>query len=543
MSTIASLFAHTLKEIGVRYVFGVPSGNMIDYIEALRLEKDIDFILTGHEAAAAFMAAVTGRLSGVPGVCMATFGPGATNLSTGVGCAQLDRAPLLAFTDEMPDKLLNRTAQMSINHQQLFFPITKWTVRGSRQNLDDTILKAACIARHEQPGAVHVGLPAGIGRLSPLDSNEGVDYLCVEKKRWAPVPRDQWGKVFPLVLQSKYPVLAVGLSAARTGLQNEIQQLAERLQCPVVLTPMAKGMLNEEHDFYAGVLAHACSNQVARVYKQADLVIGIGYDPVELNYEDWMPAVPLIHVDAEPTEVDTDSIPELINITGKLEDAVHVLLEGKLSAKSWDVAFLKANRDEIFDQLTPTEEEWGPRAVVHDLRKILPPNGILTLDVGAHLHLVGQQWRTPSPKKLLMTNGWSSMGFAIPAANAAKLNCPEVLVVALMGDGGFRMMVGELATARRLNLKVVFVVICDQSLSLIRIKQAKKGFNSVYGTSLAETESGSASYYFGVPVIAVAGREEYRQALEKAFAQEGPVVIEAYVDGQEYDRLVLPELK
>jgi acetolactate synthase-1/2/3 large subunit len=142
MSTVAQQFARTLKEIGVRYVFGVPSGNMIDYIEALRLEDGIDFVLVGHESTAAFMAGVYGRLTGIPGVCFGTFGPGATNLTTGVGSAFLDRFPMLAFTDEMPDHLLSRTVQMNIDHQQLFAPITKWTTRLKSDNINENNFKS-----------------------------------------------------------------------------------------------------------------------------------------------------------------------------------------------------------------------------------------------------------------------------------------------------------------------------------------------------------------------------------------------------------------
>jgi acetolactate synthase-1/2/3 large subunit len=185
------------------------------------------------------------------------------------------------------------------------------------------------------------------------------------------------------------------------------------------------------------------------------------------------------------------------------------------------------------------ENSFGPLAVVAGLRKMLPNNGILTVDVGAHLHLVGQMWRTPEPQKLIMTNGWSSMGFAIPAALAAKLCHPNLPVAALMGDEGFLMMVGELATAKRLNLKIVFVVIYDGSLSLIHIKQKKKQFDSNYGTNLNEMPEIPTNHYFGVPVIRAINLKEYQMALEEAFSLNGPVVIEAVVDGSEYEDLVL----
>ncbi|WP_319591321.1 thiamine pyrophosphate-binding protein [uncultured Draconibacterium sp.] len=539
MSTVAEVFAHTLKEIGVRYVFGVPSGNMIDYVEALRKEEGIDFILVGHEATAAFMAGVCGRLTGVPGACFATFGPGATNLSTGVGGAQLDRFPLLAFTDEMPDDLLKRTVQMNINHQELFFSITKWTTRLNQNNVEEIILKGAGIATDDTPGAVHIGIPAGIGRNQVQKVKAEVDYLRLEKKRWSPLVADQIAKVAKLIQTSKKLVLAVGLSAVHAQVSKQIIELAEKLQVPVVLTPMAKGLFPEDHPLYAGVLFHALSNEVAKVYSQADLVIGIGYDPVEFNYEDWMPEVPLIHIDGQEADVATGQIPEVFNVIGALEVAINELLKLDINPKSWDILFLEANKQQIFRKLTPKTGSFGPLAVVDELRKVLPGEGILTVDVGAHLHLVGQQWRTPKPEKLLLTNGWSSMGFAIPAALAAKLCNPDLPVVALMGDGGFLMMAGELATAKRLNLNIVFVVIYDDSLSLISIKQDKKNFDTSYGTDLNLLDGEPTNHYFGVPVVRATNSEEYKNALTKAFAADGPLVIEAVVSSKEYDELVL----
>jgi acetolactate synthase-1/2/3 large subunit len=543
MPNVAQIFAHTLKEIGVRFVFGVPSGNMIDYIEALRQENEIDFILVGHEATAAFMADVCGRLSGVPGVCFATFGPGATNLSTGVGGAFLDRSPLIAFTDEMPDHLLNRTVQMNINHQQLFFPITKWTTRVNAENIEGIILKAAGIAHSETPGPVHIGVPVGIG-LQKIDKiNRSVDYLRLEKKKWSPIVAGQIAKIAALLTKSKKPVLAVGLSAVREEVNGLLIQLADKFQIPVVLTPMAKGMFPENHPLYAGVLFHALSDIVAETYRQADLVLGLGYDPVEFNYEDWMPNVPLIHFDTKEADVDTSKIREVLNVVGSLENSLEELLKMEMPVKKWELEILQERKFRLIQKLTPEPDSFGPLAVVDELRKILPQEGILTVDVGAHLHLVGQQWQTPAPQKLLMTNGWSSMGFAIPAALAAKLCHPELPVVALMGDGGFLMMLGELASAKRLNLKIVFVVLYDTSLSLIRIKQAKKDFDPSYGTELNELPEEPTNHYFGVPVIRASDSISYNEALKYAFDFDGPIVIEAVVDASEYDGLVLKSNK
>lgn len=189
--------------------------------------------------------------------------------------------------------------------------------------------------------------------------------------------------------------------------------------------------------------------------------------------------------------------------------------------------------------MQPRKNSFGPLAAVHDLREFLPDQGILTVDVGAHLHLIGQKWITPAPHKLLMTNGWSAMGFALPAALSAKLCHPELPVVAIMGDGGFLMTCGELATAKRLNLSIVFVVLVDGSLVLIRMKQEKKEFDSSYGTELNGRTEEPTNHYFGVPVVRVNNRISYQKALNDSLEINGPLVIEAIIESSEYDELVL----
>lgn len=539
MTTVAQKFAHTLREIGVRYVFGVPSGNMTDYIEALRIEKGIDFILTGHESAAAFMAGVCGRLTGVPGACFATFGPGATNLATGVGGALLDRFPLIAFTDEMPGHLLKRKVQMNIDHQQLFFPLTKWTSRASKDNMEEMILKAAGIATDGVPGPVHIGVPAGIGQKQVSSAPAEVDYLRLEKKRWAPLVPEQLQKAKRIFEKSNRPLFVVGRAAVQAGVKKQLQELSEKFRIPVVLTPMAKGMFPEDHELYTGVLFHALSDIVAKTYNEADLIIGIGYDPVEFNYEEWMPPVPLIHIDSEEADIDKNQYPNTYNVVGNIENALAELSEFLSAENIWNHRSIRKRKEEMFARLAPVNTVFSPRSVVKTLRSKLPPEGILTVDVGAHLHLIGQQWKTPEPEKLLITNGWSSMGFAIPAALAAKLCRPELPVAALMGDGGFAMMAGELATAKRLNLKIVFVVIYDDSLSLISIKQRKKGFSAGYGTRLGILTEKPANHCFGVPVLRAANMQEFSAALDKAFTSAGPAVVEAVSDGNEYKDLLL----
>ena len=535
MATVAQKMAASLKSIGIRYVFGVPSGNFVDYMAAINATDGLEFVLVSNEASGGFMADACWRLTGSMAACFGTFGPGACNLTTGICCGYLDRSPMLALTGEMTDQMRSRTTQMNIDHQALFEPITKWTTRLDPERVAETVSRAASIAASEVPGPVHIGIPAGDTALRTSGSQR------TAKISQEPVPvadhsvLDRMETVFA---KSERPILALGLTSVRADVKQLVKKIVERYKLPVVLTPMAKGMLSENHPSYAGVLAHALSDHVAQTHQQCDLVIGIGYDPVEINYEDWMPAVPLLNIDTVPADLDTRRYLLACDVVGRLTPSLERLLAVGVGNKQWDLDELAQRRRKMFDRLHPSADVFDPRTVLADLRKSLPEDGIMACDVGAHLHLIGQQWPTPAPELQLMTNGCSSMGYAIPAAVAAKLCRPEREVCCVVGDGGFLMMAGEMATAMRLGQRVVFILMLDKSLSLIRLKQENKGY-PIYGTPLHGTGYTSASTYFGVPVLFAGNRAEYTLALERAFNAKGPVIIEVCIHSESYDKLIL----
>lgn len=533
--TVATVFVEALRELGVEYVFGVPSGGWVDYMEALRLADGIEFILTTHEGAAGMMADVCGRLTGKPGACFGTFGPGATNLATGVGGALLDRSPMLAFTDEMPAPMRGRTTQMGIDHQALFRPLTKKTTRLRADAVKSVLFDAARIALDGRPGPVHVGLPVGMSAQKA--GRESVHFTPPK----GPPPADSalLSRAAELFAKARKPILAVGLGAVQAKLQREIQALSEKHKLPVVLTPMAKGMLAEDHPSYAGVLFHALSDKVGITHQQADLVLAVGYDPVEFNYESWMPkSAPLISFDVEPADIDRDSYVLAVDAVGDIGASLSAILALKPVANDWDLAAMAERRSAMFEKLRPSNEGFGPKGALAVLREVLPDDGIMTCDVGAHTHLIGQMWQTPAPGLQIMSNGWSTMGFGLPAAIAAKLNFPEKSVCTVVGDGGFLMTAGELATALRHDVRIVILLLTDNDLALIRIKQQKKG-NPIYGTPVRARGTIGGESIFGVPVRCARDAVELRKELEAAFALDGPVIVEAVVDSREYDDVVL----
>lgn len=535
MATVAEKLIRSLKDVGVRWIFGVPSGSWVDYMAVVEQESGIEFVLVSNEASGGFMADACWRLTGQMAACFGTFGPGACNLSTGVCCGYLDRSPMIALTDEMDDRMVARTAQMNIDHQKLFAPITKTTVRLDPSRVEGMVYDLAGTAAGEVPGPVHIGLPAGGTALMEAGEQEA-SLLSVQ-----PLVKPEAGQVEEMVSlfnRSARPILALGLSAVRHEVRSLVKAIAEKFSIPVVLTPMAKGLLPESHPCYAGVLAHALSDTVAQTHQKADLVVGIGYDPVEINYEDWMPPVPLVHVDTVPADIDTGKYPSVCNPTGDLSVSLSRLLETDAEPKTWDMERLARHRMAMFARLQPSADQFSTLTVLMTLRSLLLDDGIMTCDVGAHLHLIGQQWRTPAPELQLMTNGCSSMGYAIPAAIAAKMCRPEREVACVVGDGGLLMMAGEMATAMRLGRRIVFVVITDRYLSLIRIKQEKKGYRRT-GTPLFEEHCPLADSLFGVPVLPADSEKTIHAALREAFSREGPTIVEAFVSSESYDHLIL----
>jgi acetolactate synthase-1/2/3 large subunit len=527
--TVAEYIADQLFKNGVRYVFGIPGGPSIPYMEAFR-SAGIDFILTSNEAAAGIMADVTARLTGVPGVCHATFGPGAANMTTGAGGALLDRSSVIIFTSEMDDKMINRTAQMNIDHQKLFESVTKATFRLTPDNAAEVIQKAFKICREEYPGPVHIGLPSDIA------GNEVAEASGYAAKTETGVYHNDIDGIMSVLEKSRKPLLAVGLTSARYGIGSMLTGFLEKFRLPVVLTPMAKGLLTEDHPCYAGVLFHALSDYLEDIYEETDLVIGVGYDPVEYNYESWMPDVPLIHFGTK--ETDLPLLDNVMQFTGTPDQWFSILNRLDHSSIIFDKTSLQSVRDETAAVFKGFTDHFGPVTALKVLQEELPEDAILTVDVGSHLHLAGQFWKTSGRQNIIMTNGWSGMGFGMPASLAAKIINPEKTVVCVTGDGGFLMMAGEIITSRRYNLPVITVVLSDGELNLIKLKQSWQNL-SPYATSLYSGDLFDSEMFFGIEVFLADSDESMRTAINDALKINKPVIINARIDPEDYKWLVV----
>jgi acetolactate synthase-1/2/3 large subunit len=526
----AELIVKLLEERGVRWVFGIPSGPVLGLIEALR-HSSIDYVLTANESSAGFMATTIGQLTGVPGVCVATVGPGATNLTTGVGAAWLDRAPVLAVTCNVPSAWLERRIQMRIDHHALFRPLTKATFTARSDDLAATLTTALDLACAEPPGPVHLDLPDDVG-----EAMAGASTLAA----YSPPPPvgdldAALAQLAEALAASRRPLLLTGLSLTRGRSAAQLLRFVERHNLPFVSTLHAKGMLPESHANWAGVLGRARRTDVQAFVDRADLIVTVGYDVIEINYEEWIGATAVIHLDREPADVGP-SVRMALNAALDLDRLIARLDELPPTNSDWTAGEIEGHRTALDRALRPACSGLGPHQVIDLVREQLPSDGILAYDVGAHTHQIATQWRTDRPGTCLATNGWSSMGYGMPAAYAAKLVHPERSVIGVVGDGGFQMTVGELALARRLNLAVPIVVLNDGWLGLMKVKQERKAY-PLAGIHLGDPVP-SPAHYFGVPCRPASDVTELAAALEWARHLGGPSVIEAFIDVEPYSSTV-----
>jgi acetolactate synthase-1/2/3 large subunit len=526
----AELMVRTLEQAGVRSVFGVPSGPVLPLIEALR-RSSVRFVLTASETSAGFMASATGYLSGIPGVCVSTVGPGATNLATGVGCAWLDRAPVLAITCNVATPWLDRRVQMRIDHQALFQPLTKATVSLRDGRVGPTITKALALASAEPPGPVHLDLPEDVAEAGVIE------FVAPRSApQVSPVSSGALvGQVSKALTKACRPLVVTGLSFTRSRAPRELLEFIERQKVPFVSTLHAKGFLPESHSNWMGVIGRARRTNVRTLVSQADLILALGFDPIEINYEEWAGKIPVMHIDGEATAAST-GLNLLWNEACDLDEAIRAISRLPPYSNEWSTAEWEDHRRLLEQFLRPAGYGFAAHNVLDILRDRLPAHGILACDVGAHTHQIATQWRTDHPKTLLATNGWSSMGYGMPAAYAAKLVFPDRPVVGVIGDGGFQMTAGELATARRLELSVPVIVLSDGWLGLMKVKQERRNY-PLCGVRLGVPPEPPA-HYFGVPCRPARTSDGFHEALDWAFARRGPSVIEAFIDVGPYSATV-----
>ncbi len=529
MASNADLIVSQLRRGGISLGFGIPSGNVLPLLEAMRA-GGMRFVLTAHEGSAAFAADVMGRMTGIPGLCIATHGPGATNLATGVGCAFLDRSPMIALTCNVPVAQHGRRVQMHIDHHALMRPITKATLPLRSGTIAATVAEALALALAEPQGPVHLDLPEDVA-LAP--ANEAP--CAIAAPRPLADPRDDdIEAAAALIARARKPIAVIGAGARALDGSDMLRRVLERHRIPFATTAMGKGMIDDDHPLSLGCIERA-RRQVQRAFLQrADLVLGIGYDTAEVEYEAWIGDRPLVHVAIERADTDGTVAIER-EVVGRLDRSLAALAALEESTNDWHGDEISAHRAAFQASLRPATNRFAPHQAIDVVRRVLPRDGILAFDVGAHTHQISSQWPAHGPRTFLVTNNWSSMGFGLPAAIAAKLARPDLPVVAVIGDGCFQMTCGEVAVARRLGLSLPVVVLDDNWLALIKVKQERRAVPTV-GTALDPAPP--PAHYFGVPAVAAETPAALEDALRTALRAQGPTVIEAIVDAAHYSETV-----
>src|SRR5579862_8942999 len=343
----ADLIVATLKSAGITRGFGIPSGNVLPLMEAMR-QGGVDFVLTAHEGSAGFAADVTGRITGTPGLCIATLGPGATNLATGIGCAYLDRSPLIAITCNLNTDQLGRRIQMWIDHHALFKPITKATLQLRKGEIGATLAAAIALALSEPQGPVHLDLPEDV---AVAETNEPLPALAAPTEL-APAAEAAIERAALLIAGAKRPIAVIGSSAMRLGEPALLQQVIEHYNLPFATTTMAKGLIDEAHPLSLGCIERACRQVQRRLLRSADLIIGLGYDTIEVEYEAWIGDVPLLQIDIEPVDI-APSVELAHQVVGELSSSLTRLAARVATANTWLPDEIAAHRRAFAAALRP----------------------------------------------------------------------------------------------------------------------------------------------------------------------------------------------
>ena len=522
LHTVADVIVRRLVEAGVRNLVGMPGGGSnLDLVEAAG-RAGLPFVLSHTETAGALIACAQAELGGHPGACLATIGPGVASLVNGAAHAHLDRVPLLLLTDAMPAGAGDVYQHQRIDHAALLAPVTKGSCTIDAARADEQITHALALACGEPPGPVHVDLASDVSR-QPAAFNE----TSVEPQRAPAIDLDA---ARTLLAGAPHPIVIAGLGVRDARDADALRTLCERCQIPALVTYKAKGVIPDEHPLFAGVFTHGALERP--VLGSADLIIGVGLDPIEFLPRPWEYRAPVVALSRSLPE--QHHLPLAASIVGDLPETLHAVEAMLPASNEWRADDFRAHALRQRDAMRIAGTGgWSPSSAVEAAVRNVGPDTQVTVDAGAHMFPIMALWPARRPRQILISNGLSTMGFALPSAIGAALLDRTRRVVALTGDGGLLMCLAELGTAARERLKVTTVVFNDRSLSLIRIKQEKLGYPAA-GMSLDGVDWLAAAKTFGVPAWRAQNDDEMARALEESAATDGPALVEAVVDPGSY---------
>lgn len=532
--TTADLLVECLEQEGVKYIFGIPGEENLDLMNAIE-KSSIQFITTRHEQGAAFMADVYGRLTGKTGVCLSTLGPGATNLVTGVADANLDGAPVLAITGQVATNRMHLTAHQYLNLEKVFEPITKKSKQILRPDTVPEIVRIAFkYAESEKPGAVHIDLPDNVAKMPA----QGVPMRrAIPEKGIASYKSIE--RAARRISRAKRPLILAGYSAVRDGAAQAITEFATELKIPVANTMMAKGIIPFDNPYSMWTIGIPQRDYINQIFDKADTIIGIGYDIVECFPRKWNPENnhKIIHIGNQAAHINERYQPE-VQVVGDVSDSLYEIMRRSEREAEPEYALeikrkIQADHDQYeFDDAFPMK----PQRLLHDVRKVMGKSDILVSDVGAHKMWIARHYNCYQPNTCIISNGFASMGIAIPGAVAAKLVHPEKKVLAVTGDGGFMMNMQELETASRIGAGFVTLILNDSSYGLIKWKQMEH-FGTTCYTDFTNPDFVKLAEVMGGKGYRVEKAGDLIPMLEDAFRQDKLALIDCRVDYDENMKL------
>jgi acetolactate synthase-1/2/3 large subunit len=537
----SDLLVAALENEGVDRIFGVPGEENLDFVESLRNSK-IELVLTRHEQAAAFMAATYGRLTGKPGVCVSTLGPGALNLSTGAAYAHLGAMPMIMITGQKPIMSSRQARFQIVDVIATMKPLTKLSRQiVSAASIPTMVRDAFRAAMEERPGPVHLELPEDIaGEEVP-----SVPPIPVHPIEIPVAHRAALDRAAEMIIHAKRPLIMMGAATSRPRATHGLASFVRRTGIPFFTTQMGKGTVPGGTNLYMGTTALSERDYIHEAIDAADLIIAIGHDPVEKPPFIMGPAGPqVIHISYTPATVELVYFPhaEVVGDVGPSLELLADRVEGRLP----NAGALLPMREHILSRIADraTESRWPPtpQRIVHDVRQVMPENGIVALDNGMYKIWFARNYRTRLANTLLLDNALATMGAGLPSAMMAAMLYPDRRVLAICGDGGFMMNSQEMETAVRLKLNLVVLILEDQAYGMIRWKQAIDHFAD-FGLSFGNPDFVLYAKAYGASGHRIETIDSFVPTLDAAFRSGGVHLISIPIDYSENVRVLVDELQ
>ncbi len=532
MATTVETIAAALYESGCRHAFGIPGGEVLSMMSALD-QVGIAFTLCKHENAGGFMAEGTHHASGAPGILLATIGPGLVNAINTVVNAWQDQVPLIVLTGCAGQAMAETYTHQVFDQAQLMRPVTKGSFTITDRTAAVVIGKAIALARSDPPGPVHIDIPIGI---AAHEQPEKPRFSTPLSGKSIPAPTAEFERARHRLSQAKRPLMIAGMGAMHHGAQDAVRNICETFSMPLITTYKAKGIMDENHPLALG--GHGLSPKsdaiILPLVEQADCIVLAGYDPIEMRpgwFDPWSPdkAIELTHIANRHGMHGA-----FASYVGDVGEGLAALGRGlNPSIKTWpdnDYAAVRKNLEKAFS----SRPDWGPHQIMATAQQAVPDDIVVTVDTGAHRILLSQMWKCRKPREILQSTALCTMGVALPLAIGHKIAAPDRPVLAITGDAGLEMVMGELATLRDLKLPLAVIVLVDRSLALIELKQRRSQFSTL-GVDFGATDFSALAEALGGVGCNIDNAETLSVALRQSFERDTFTLLACHIDKRAYD--------